>query len=67
MDLLATWLQVKTIDTPKVRLLPAVELKQREEALAAYSANLREGEWVFSFLPAVGEGGWVPVGTCRCA
>ncbi|GAB4819741.1 hypothetical protein N2152v2_006787 [Parachlorella kessleri] len=35
--------QVKTIDTPKVRLLPAEELKQREEALAAYSANLREG------------------------
>jgi hypothetical protein len=36
--------QVKTIDTPRVRTLPAAEMKKRQAAIEAYGAVLKKGE-----------------------
>jgi hypothetical protein len=36
--------QVKTIDTPRVRVLPNTELKKRQAAIDQYELQLRQGE-----------------------
>ena len=39
-------LQVKTIDTPRVRTLPQTEVKKRQAAIEAFAAQRKQGEWV---------------------
>jgi hypothetical protein len=49
---LSALLQVKTIDTPRVRPLPQTELKKRQAAVDAYEVATRKGALVMvaSFL-----------------